>query len=112
MRLTLEEAVFRPRQPEIFPQRPAFIFVPENPALLQFRHHLVDEIVEPGGQEWEHDVETVAAVAGQPFLHLVGDDGWRADKRQPAIAADALRQWAHGELVARGDIDEPLTAAL
>ncbi len=36
----------------------------------------------------------------------------RADKRQPAIAADALGELAHRELVARGDIDQPLTAAL
>src|SRR3989442_15090619 len=89
-RLTLEKPIFRPGQAEIFPQGSALIFAPENPALLQFRYYLVDETVEAGGQEREHDVEAVAAKACQPFLHLVGDQGGRADKGQPAIAADAL----------------------
>ena len=92
----------------ILPQRPALIFLSEDPASLQLRHHLVDEIVEPGGQEREHDIETVAAKARQPLFHLVGDDPGCADKRQPAIAADALRELAHGELVARGEVDEAL----
>src|SRR6266404_7246489 len=71
--LAFKEAVFRPRQAQIFPQRVAFILRAENPALLQFRHDLVDKVVEAGGQEREHDIKTVAAVAGQPFLHLIGD---------------------------------------
>src|SRR6266566_1997515 len=45
--LTPKEAVFRPRQTKILPQRAALIFAPENPASLQFRHHLVDEVVKP-----------------------------------------------------------------
>src|SRR3979409_2062147 len=45
--LTLKEPVFRPRQAEIFPQRLPFILLAENPALPQFRHDLVDEVVEP-----------------------------------------------------------------
>src|SRR5207302_4442393 len=60
--LSFKEAVFRSRQAEIFPQGLAFILRTEDPALLQFRHHLVDEDVEAGGQEREHDIKTVAAV--------------------------------------------------
>src|SRR6185437_734550 len=107
----LEKAVFRPRQAEILAQRPSLILVAENAAPLQFRYYLVDEVVEAGGQEREHDVEAVAAVARQPLLHLVGDPGGRAHKRQAAIAADPLGELAHGELVAGGDIDQALTAA-
>jgi len=97
--LILKEPVFRPRQAEILPQRPPLILVPENPALLQFRHHLVDEVVETCGQEREHDVEPVAAEARQPFLHLIGNQRGRADKRQPAIAADALCESSHFPVV-------------
>src|SRR5476651_1667752 len=50
-RLGPKEAVFRPRQAQIFPQGPSLIFAPENPAFLQFRHHLVDEVVEARRQE-------------------------------------------------------------
>src|SRR4051812_18923723 len=88
--LGLEEPVFRPGQAEILPQSGSFILFAENPAPLQLRHHLVDEIVEAGGQEREHDVEAVGAAPDQPFLHLVGDCFGGADKREPAIAADAL----------------------
>src|SRR6202022_3224844 len=52
--LRFKKPVFRPRQPQILPQRLAFVFLPENPALLQFRHHLVDEIVEACGEIREH----------------------------------------------------------
>src|SRR3954449_8924208 len=62
----LEEPVLRPWQTEILAQRLALILGAENAAPLQLRHHLVDEVVEPGGEEGKHDVETVAAVAGQP----------------------------------------------
>ena len=51
-------------------------------------------------------------MARQPFLHLVGDRFGRADKRKPTIAADALGELAHGELVARGEVYHALAAAL
>ena len=41
-----EEPIRRPRQAEILAQRRALVFAPEQPAALQFRHDLVDEIVE------------------------------------------------------------------
>src|SRR5258708_14291029 len=44
--LALKEAVFRPGQAEIFPQRLALILRAENPAPLHFRHHLVDEVLD------------------------------------------------------------------
>src|SRR5882724_12367635 len=60
--LTLEETVFRPGQAETFPQCLSLIPGAENLPLLQFRHHLVDEVVEARGQERKHDVETVGTV--------------------------------------------------
>ena len=57
--LVLEEPVLRPRQAQILPQRLAFVFPPEDFALLQLRHDLVDEVVEPGGQR----VSTLTAVS-------------------------------------------------
>src|SRR5262244_1960461 len=73
LRLLREEAVLRPRQPEILAQGPALIFPPEDAAALELRHHAQDDVVEPLGQIGEHDVEAVAAARLQPFLHLVGD---------------------------------------
>ena len=58
--LTLEEPVLRPGQAQVLAQRPAFIFPTENPALLQLRHNLVDEVVQTFRQERKHDVEAVA----------------------------------------------------
>jgi len=46
--LPLKEAVFRPGQAEILAQRPPLIFFPEYSAFLEFRHHLVHEIIKPG----------------------------------------------------------------
>jgi pimeloyl-ACP methyl ester carboxylesterase len=71
-RLSLEEAIFRPRQAEIFPQRPAFILGAENPPLLQFRHHLVDEIVKAGKQDADGSApsEPVLQSCAPPMLSL------------------------------------------
>src|SRR6202007_1534957 len=55
---------------------------------------------------------TVAAEAGKPLLHLIGDERGRADEGKPAITADALRELAHGEFLARSEVDHPLTTAL
>src|ERR1700722_16015668 len=107
--LSFKEPVFRPRQAEIFAQRLAFIFAPEDFALLQFGYDFVDEIVEPGRQIREHDVKAVAAETGQPFLHLIDNGLWRPDERQPAIAADALRELAYREFFAGGEVDLALT---
>ena len=79
-----EKAVLRPWQPQIFTQRPALIFAPEEPAPLQFRHHAIDEIVQPLRKIGEHDVEAVAGLADQPLFHLIGDAGRRADKGEAA----------------------------
>ena len=37
------------RQSEVLPQRLPLVLAPENPPPLQFRHHLVDEIIQPAG---------------------------------------------------------------
>src|SRR6185312_2455313 len=104
--LTLEEPVLRPGQAEIFAERLAFILPPENPALLEFRDHPIDEVVQTFWQIGKHDVEAVAAAAHQPFLHLVGYQLRRADKGEARERADALGKLAHRELVAGGDIDK------
>src|ERR1051325_2606438 len=106
-----KEPVFRPRQPEIVTQGPALVFAAEQPAPLQFRHDPVDKIVEPARYPREHDVEPVAGVSEEPFLHLVGDGLRRADHCQPAIAAGDLGQLAHRQGVAPGAGDHPLAAA-
>src|SRR5215813_663816 len=111
-RSRLEEAVLRPWKAEILPQRRAFIFLPEQPAPLQLRDHAVDEVVQPLRQIGEHDVEAVATAAHQPFLHLVGNQLWRAHEGKAREGADALGELAHGKLVACRDSDEAFAAGL
>ena len=48
----------------------------------------------------------------QPFLHLVGDRRRRADDGEAAIAAEPLRELAHGQVLAPGQRDDALPAAL
>src|SRR5262249_8549623 len=86
-----EKSVRRPRQAEIFAERLAFVFPPEQTAPLQFRHHALDKIVEPAGQVGKHHGETVGAFGGEPFLHLIGNGRGCADHGKPGIAAKALR---------------------
>src|SRR5262247_375170 len=95
-----EKSVGRPRQAEIFAQRCAFVVPPEQTAPLQFRHHALDEIVEPAGQVGKHDCETVGAFGDEPLLHLVSDGRGRADHGETGIAAKALGKLPHRELLA------------
>ena len=48
----------------------------------------------------------------EPFLHLVGDGRGRADHCEPGIAAEALGELPHRELLALRQLDSPLPAAL
>jgi len=72
----------------------------------------IDKIVEPARYIREHDVEPVAGVAPEPFLHLIGDHPGGADKCQTAIAAGDLRQLADRQIAAPGAFDDPFAAAL
>src|SRR5262245_64940378 len=62
-----EKSVCRPRQAEIFAQCLALVFTPEQTAPLQFRHHALDEIVEPAGKVGKHDCESVGDFGGKPL---------------------------------------------
>src|SRR5262249_4187715 len=85
-----KKSVWRRWQSEISAERPTFVAASEEAAPLQFRHHPVDEVVEPFGEVGEHDVEAVAGLADQPFLHLIGDFRRRTDESKSAIAAKPL----------------------
>src|SRR5215471_6220661 len=76
-----EETVLGAWQAQILAQGLAFVFSAEEAAALQFGHDLVDEIVQAARHIREHDVEPVAGVAEQPFLHLIGDHHRGADER-------------------------------
>src|SRR5262249_11845669 len=107
-----EEPVLRPRQAEILPQRPAFVVAPEQAAPLQFRHHAVDEVVEPAGQVGELHREAVGAFGGEPFLHLVGDGLGRPDHGEAGKAAETLGELSDGEVFPPRQVDRPLPPAL
>src|ERR1700677_1801942 len=107
-----EEAIGRAWQPEIFPERRAFVITPEKSATLEFRYDAIDEIVKSSGQIGKHDVEAIGGIGEKPFLHLVGDCGRGADECQSAVAANPLRELAHGQILALCQINDPLASAL
>ena len=91
-----EEAVFGPWQAKVFAQCGAFIGFAEQAPALQLRHHLVDEIVQTARQIWEHDVEAVADVPQQLFLHFIGDHCQRAKHGETGLTTQATGQLANG----------------
>ena len=66
----------------------------------------------PGGQIGKEDVEAVGAAGLQPFLHLIGDHRGGADHGETGIAAEALGQLAHGEVVGPRHVDRLLARGL
>ena len=78
----------------------AFVLAAEDPATLQLRYDLVDEIVEPAGQVREHHVESVAPLPRRATPPFGRRSGPRAHHRQAADSFLALRHLAHGEIVA------------
>src|SRR5579863_6899941 len=107
----VEEAVARPRQTEILAQSLTFVFAPEYATPLQFRHDLIDEIVEPARQIRKHDGEAIARLGRQPLFHFVGDGFRRADHGQAGITAEPLRQLPDGEIFARSHFDDAFLRA-
>src|SRR5438445_7852122 len=108
----LEKAVRGAGQAEILPQGLAFIFAAEEAAPLEFGDDPVDKVVEAARDVREHDVEPVAGVAIEPFLHLVGDHLGGADEREAAIAAGDLGELADSQIVPAGAFDDAFAAAL
>src|SRR5262245_10816765 len=66
-------AARRPRQAEVLAQGAALVLRAEEAPPSQLGQYEFDEIVESAGQERRHQVEAVAAVAAEPFLHVVDD---------------------------------------
>ena len=65
-RKSSEEAILRTRQAEVLAQGLALVFAPEDATALEFGHDAIDEVVETGGEEWEHYVEPVTCVGCEP----------------------------------------------
>jgi hypothetical protein len=103
---------FRARQAEVFAQGLALVLGAEQAAPLQLGHDLVHEVVETARQVGEHDVEAVAASVTSHSSIVVGDHLRRADHGKPAIAAERLASLAHRQVLALGQRDHPLAAAL
>src|SRR5262245_17843921 len=62
-----------PPQAEMLPQRTALVLAAEQPAASQLGNHQLDKVIETARQVRRHDVEAVAAVLAEPFLHMIGD---------------------------------------
>src|SRR6202044_1171408 len=72
------------RHSQMIAQMPAGIFRAENTAALEFRHDVAGKSLDAGGVMRRHGEEAVAGIGLMPFLHCVGDRGWRADEFQIA----------------------------
>ena len=71
----------------------------------------LDEFVKAAGYPGKHDIEAVARLAEEPFLHLVGDSFWCADHREAAIAPGNPSELPHRQIVAPSAIDDTLATA-
>ena len=80
----------RPRQAEMVAQRRAVVLAAEQAALLQDRHHEIDEIVEAFGEVGRHDVEAIGGALLEPVLQRVGDRLRRA-AQHPVAACRRVR---------------------
>src|ERR1700761_8503674 len=68
-------------QPEIFTERLSGIVCLEEPALLQFRHHVFDEIGITTGYVGRGDHETITGVRNERLFQLISDLLWPAHHR-------------------------------
>src|SRR5579859_4653167 len=73
-------------------QRVGFIFAPEQPALLQDRHDVIDKYIELCGQHGWHYVEAVRRAALDPVFDHVGDALGRTRQREMTARARELTQ--------------------
>ena len=74
---------------------------------------MLDERLQPGGQRGGHHVEPVGGRGVRPFLDGVGDLlGGAGEGSVPAAAAEPADELPDGELVAPGQLDDQLVAAL
>src|ERR1700722_2474424 len=69
----------RAGQPEVVAQRRAGVLMPEDPALAQQGHHVIDEQLEPGREVVSAQVEPVGGPLVEPVLDGVRDLLRRAD---------------------------------
>src|SRR5688500_3606462 len=92
-------AACRAAQTEMFAERAPFVVGAEEAATAQLRQHRLDEIVESAWQKWRHEIEAVAAVLLEPFLHLIGDPLRRAPHdRLAARSGNAKRRLPEREI--------------
>src|SRR5215813_7568888 len=61
-----------PLEPEVLAQSTALVLAAEQAAASQLRHHQLDKVIKPARQVRRHDVESVATVLAEPFLHVIG----------------------------------------
>ena len=107
-----DEPVGRPLEPEIFAQRRALVFGAEPAALLQDRHHLLDEVGEPGRQDRRHDVEAVGRAVVEPLADRVGHLLGRPDHRAVAARRGQRQIELAQRQAARGEVRHQLQPAL
>src|SRR5450755_1060286 len=107
-----EEAVRGSLQAQVFAEGLALILAAEDAAALQLGHDQIHKLIEPARQIREHDVEAVGALARKPLLHLVCDGFGGADERESAEATETLRELAHRQPFALGELNGAFAAAL
>jgi len=100
-------------QPQMLAQRLAFVFLAEDAAPLQLRHHQVDEVHKAGGQEGRYNIETIGALFDEPLLDQVRHCLHRAHRLHMAARhAELEHQLADREVLPARQIQLLLEAAL
>ena len=68
------------------PKGGAGVFSTKKAAALQYRDHVLDEIVETGWKSGRHDIEPIGRAAAEPVLNVVGDLLGRSDNDMVSTA--------------------------
>jgi hypothetical protein len=103
-------AARRAGQAEILAERAARVLGRQQAALLQDRHHVVDEVLGRARQIREADVEAVGGLGAEPGFDVVGDLLGRAG--DDGAAGHAQRELADRQLIPAGQLQQQLAAGL
>src|SRR5882757_1531245 len=93
-----------PLEAQMIAQRLALVLLPEQSALHEDRHDLVDESLEGPRRIGAHDRKAVAGTALEPGFEIVGDLRGRSHEDAMARAdGGVVAQLADGHVAAAGD---------
>ena len=100
------------RQPKVFPQAVALVFMLKQPPALQLGHHAFGEVADAFVQAAEHHVETIRRACFKPLLKIIGDALWGADQDSVPTRRQLVEQLTNRGTLAADQIENQFLAAL